>query len=80
MCTGMLQDADTLQAVAAWLTREEAGRLLSPLCKAGAAVVRAADAAEDAWQAEMWLCGPQMWDIHRVNAGIDARWADGLPG
>jgi hypothetical protein len=66
--------------VAAWLTREEAGRLLAPLCKAGAAVVRGADAVEDAGQAEIWLGGRPMWGIARVNARIDERWADGLPG
>ena len=77
-------DADTMLALAARLTREEAGRLLAPLCRAGAAFVRAADAAEDAaedaGQPEIWLGGPPMWDPARVNARIDARWADWLPG
>lgn len=73
-------DADALLSVAAQLTREEAGRLLAPLCRAGAALVRAADAAEDAGQPEMWRGGRPMWGIHRVCARIDARWAGDLPG
>lgn len=76
----MLADADALRSVAAQLTREEAGRLLAPLCRAGAALVRAADAAEDAGQPEMWRGGRPMWGIHRVCARIDARWAEDLPG
>jgi hypothetical protein len=39
---------DVLQSVAGWLTREEAGLLLAPLCRAGAGVVRAADEVDDA--------------------------------
>jgi hypothetical protein len=39
---------DVLRSVAGWLTREEAGRLLAPLCKAGAEVVWAGDAADAA--------------------------------
>jgi hypothetical protein len=85
MSAGTLQDADTLQAVAAWLTREEAGLLLAPLCKAGRTLVRAADAAEDAGQKQIWLDGQPMWDIDRVYARIDKRWgvddnADAVPG
>jgi hypothetical protein len=85
MSAGTLQDADTLQAVAAWLTREEAGLLLAPLCKAGRSLVRAADAAEDAGQKQIWLAGLSMWDIDRVHARIDKRWgvddnADAVPG
>jgi hypothetical protein len=83
MCTSMLQDADTLQTVAAWLTRKEAGLLLAPVCLAGAALVRAADAAEDAeedWQAEIWLAGWPMWDTELVYARVNSRWADGLQG
>ena len=76
----MLQDADTLQVVAVWLMREEAGLKLSLLCKACATVVRAADAAEDAGQTEIWLARRPMWDTQRVNVRIDTRWADGLPG
>lgn len=69
-------DADTVQALAPWITREDAGRLLAPLCRAAATVVRAADAAEDAGHPEIWLRGPPTWDIARVNARIDARWAE----
>ncbi len=69
-------DADTIQALAPWITREDAGRLLAPLCRAAATVVRAADAAEDAGHPEIWRRGPPMWDIARVNARIDARWAE----
>jgi hypothetical protein len=74
MSGGTLQDADTLQAVAAWLTREEAGLLLAPLCKAGRTLVRAADAAEDAEQKQIWLDGQPMWDIDRVYARINNHW------
>jgi hypothetical protein len=76
----MLQDADTLQVVAVWLMREEAGLKLALLCKACATVVRAADTAEDAGQTEIWLAGRPMWDTQRVNVRIDTLWADGLPG
>ena len=54
MAAVLLRKADALQAVARSLTREQAGRLLAPLCRDGAAFVRAADAQEDAghriWQ------------------------------
>jgi hypothetical protein len=39
---------DVLRSVAGCLTREEAGRLLAPLCRAGTEVVRAGDAADAA--------------------------------
>jgi len=68
-------DADTIQALAPWVTREDAGHLLAPLCRAAATVVRAADAAEDAGHPEIWRRGPPTWDLARVNARIDARWA-----
>jgi hypothetical protein len=85
MSRGTLQDADTLQAVAVRLTREEAGLLLAPLCKAGQTLVRAADAAEEAGQKQIWLDGQPMWDINRVYARIDKRWGvnhneDAVPG
>jgi hypothetical protein len=46
------------------------------LCRAGAALVRAVDAAEDAGQPEMWRGSLPMWDIQRVYARIDARWPE----
>ena len=75
---------DVLRSVAAWLTREEAGRLLAPLCKAGAEVVRAGDGADDAadsaksfWQ---WELAP--WALFRSQPRIAARYPEGgsLPG
>jgi hypothetical protein len=44
---------DVLQSVAGWLTREEAGLLLAQLCRAGAGVVRAGDAADAAADSAM---------------------------
>jgi hypothetical protein len=82
MYTDLLKE-DTLQAVASFLTREDAGRLLAPLCKAGRTLVLAADAAEDAGQAPRWLAGPPMWQIDRVIARINScSWPDvrGLAG
>ena len=70
----MLVDQDTMQAVAAWLTREQAGQKIALLCKAGAEFVKAADRAEDAGQADIWLGGPEPWEIQRVCARIDACW------
>jgi hypothetical protein len=79
-CTRMvvveLLDLAEMGMLTRHFTREDAGRLLTPLCRAAATVVRAADAAEDAGHPEIWLRGPPMWDIARVNARIDARWAE----
>lgn len=79
----LLLDADALQAVAAWLTREQAGLLLGPLCRAGAVFVRAADAAEDAGRPEIWLYGPPPWLLGRVQERIERTYAEhagGMPG
>jgi hypothetical protein len=50
----VLADADVLQLIAAQLSREQAGRLLAPLCKAGLKVVREADRREDAGLQAGW--------------------------
>lgn len=68
----LLRDRDALQLVAAQLTREDAGLKLAPLCKAGAAFVRAADAAVDAGQPETWREGPQMWNHARRMSASSA--------
>ncbi len=67
---------DTLQALAACLTREQAGRLLAPLCRAGAALVRGADAAEDGGAPALWLAGVAPWDLDRTRARVAAEYAD----
>lgn len=50
MAGGILQtlllDKDALTLLAAQLTREQAGKMLAKLCKAGAEFVRAADKRE----------------------------------
>jgi hypothetical protein len=76
-----LQHADTLQAVAAWLTREEAGRLLAPLCQAGRALVRAADAAEDAADAAEDAGQPEAQAMQSMQSiqSIQSFWRAGPP-
>jgi hypothetical protein len=74
MAVVLLRKADVLQTVARLLTREEAGRLLTMLCKDGAAFVRAADAQEDAGQPVIWqLVIKPMWHNERVQRRIDER-------
>ena len=78
-----LLSTDVLQAVAAWLTREQAGLLLAPLCRAGAVFVRAVDTAEDAGTPEIWLYGPPPWLLGRVQERIERTYAEhagGMPG
>ena len=72
----MLEKADALQAVAKCLTRVEAGKKLATLCKPCAQLVKAADAAEDAGQPEIWLPMLPLWDIDLLHARIDERWAE----
>ncbi len=72
----MLEKKDVLLAVAKWLTRGEAGKLLATLCKACATLVEDADAAEDAGAPEIWLPMRPTWDIDLVHARIDERWAE----
>jgi hypothetical protein len=80
----LLVSEDVLRSVAGWLTREEAGLLLAPLCRAGAEVVRAGDGADDEadsvksfWQ---WELAP--WALFRSQPRIAARYPEGgsLPG
>lgn len=68
----LLQDKDAAGFLAARVTREQAGILIAPLCKAGAAFVQAADAAADAGQADIWRKGPPPWNLQRVIARIDS--------
>jgi len=74
----LMQDKDALQLLAAQLTREDAGRLLAPLCKAGAAFVRAADAAAvndaGARAAAVFREGPPMWSLERTYERIGAKY------
>jgi hypothetical protein len=72
--------AISTHVVASFVTREQAGRLLAPLCKAWLKLVRAADAAEDAGQPPKWLAGPPMWQIDRVIARINACCWPNVPG
>jgi hypothetical protein len=66
----VLADADVLQLVAAGLSREEAGRLLV-FCKAGAQLVRAADAREDAGLQAGWRWGAwPLWEVQRVRERV----------
>jgi hypothetical protein len=71
-----LEQQDVLQAVAKWLTRAEAGKLLATLCKACAVLVQAADAAEEAGVPEIWLPMQSMWEIDDLCARIDEIWTE----
>jgi hypothetical protein len=64
-------DRDALGLVAAELTREEAGRLLAPLCRAGAASVRGADAAADGG----WREGVPLWNLARTHERLERKYA-----
>ena len=69
----VLKNADVLQVVAAGLSREEAGRLLAPLCKAGRDFVRAADKREDAGLKPPWRRGA--WPLYEVQRTRARVWA-----
>jgi hypothetical protein len=56
--------------VAAHLTREEAGMMLAPLCKVGAAFVRDCDKAAHAGLPEPWREGTPMWNVDRTRKRI----------
>ncbi len=67
----VLKNADVLQVVAAQLSREQAGRLLAPLCRAGLQVVRAADEREDAGLKPGWRWGAwPLFEVQRTRARI----------
>jgi hypothetical protein len=69
----VLADLDALSLIAASLSREEAGRLLAPLCKAWLAVVRAADKREDEGMTPLWRRGAwPLFEVQRVRARIRA--------
>jgi len=72
----VLGDTDGMRCVAAQLTREDAGRLLAPLCKAAAAFVRALDAAGHEGQLEIWRDGPAMWSLQRAIARIERKYQE----
>ena len=69
----IMQREDTLAAICAWLTREQAGFLLATTCKAAANFVQKTDEAEEAGR-KQWHVGRPMWDFQRIEARIDARW------
>jgi hypothetical protein len=69
----VFKNADVLQVVAAGLSREQAGRLLAPLCRAGLHVVRAADAREDAGLKPGWRWGA--WPLYEVQRTRARVWA-----
>ena len=83
----LLAVPDLLQAVAAFIDREQAGRVLAPACRAAAAVVRAEDAktaaldddpsSQHAGRAprEIWRPCPPPWNLQRVQARIARRYA-----
>jgi len=71
----IMQLEDTLAAICAWLTREQAGLLLATTCKAAANFVRKTDEAEEAGR-KQWHVGRPMWDFQRIEARIDARWPE----
>jgi hypothetical protein len=71
----IMQREDTLQAICAWLTREQAGFLLATTCKAAANFVQKTDEAEEAGSAQ-WHVGRPMWDLQRIEARIDAGWPE----
>jgi len=63
--------ADALQLIAEGLSREQAGRLLAPLCKAGRDLVRAADRREDAGLKPGWRRGAwPLFEVQRVRARV----------
>ena len=67
----ILQDTDTLQLIAAQLTREQAGLRLAPVCKCWLKFVRASDAAFATGAVECWREGLPTWSIERVLPRID---------
>jgi hypothetical protein len=82
----LLAVPDLLQAVAAFIDREQAGRVLAPACRAAAAVVRAEDAKtaalaqkkdhhEGRAPREIWRPCPPAWNLQRVQARIARRYA-----
>jgi hypothetical protein len=87
----LLAVPDLLQAVAAFIDREQAGRVLAPACRAAAAVVRAEDAKTAALDddpssqhegrapREIWRPCPPAWNLQRVQARIARRYADSGP-
>jgi hypothetical protein len=75
----LLLDKDALELLAEQLTREEAGLLLAPLCRAAAAFVRAADKAAvndaGATAAAVFRQGPPMWCLERTYERLEMKYA-----
>ena len=74
----LLEDRDAMQAVAARLTRGQAG-MLARLCRAGRAYVRAADARADALLADGFAAETPMWALERTRARVAAWWPQTTP-
>ena len=72
----LLEDKDAMQAVAACLTRGQAG-MLARLCRAGRAYVRAADDEADAGRPDGFAEATPMWDLERTRVRVAARWPRG---
>lgn len=69
----VLKNPDVLQVLAAQLSREQAGRLLAPLCKAGRDFVRGVDKREDAGLKPPWRRGA--WPLYEVQRTRARVWA-----
>lgn len=74
----LLENKDAMQAVAARLTRGEAGKL-ARMCKAGARFVRDADKDADAGRPDGFVVGLPMWDLERTRARVAARYPQVTP-
>jgi hypothetical protein len=75
----LLEDKDAMQAVAACLTRGQAG-MLARLCRAGRAYVRAADDKADAGRPDGFaVLATPMWALERTRARVAARWPKATP-
>jgi hypothetical protein len=76
----LLADYDLSQAVCSLVTREQAGLLLAPACRAAAALVRAEDATYAASQREVWCAAPPAWNLTRIQSHIAQRHAHAETG
>ena len=74
----LLENKDAMQAVAAALTREQAGKL-ARVCKAASQFVRDADNQADAGRPDGFVACAPMWDLERTRARIAARYPESMP-
>jgi hypothetical protein len=74
----LLENKDAMQAVAAALTREEAGKL-ARVCKAASQFVRDADNQADAGRPDGFVACAPMWDLERTRARVAARYPESMP-